>query len=1068
MEVNANLKDSTRYTWKVGLYQGFVGVILFSCGHPYNYHGIADLSEITILISSYVGGPISAVITTVMNLLFRLAFESSIETMISVTVVISLNLIISIISVRFIKHYWMQWVVSVTCSNLVFLLSYLFLDYFPLGTVALQFIIVYQASGLFIAAKLYYMSKSQQLKQKLDVLQSDLLEILHLQPGFIYKLTKEQGKIVYKIAGGTLLNEIGISYEDIVGKSIDELTVFSSELNDFMQSQKEKAWRGEYVSFELNFAEHTLLATLKPIFSENRVSSVIGTVTDITERKLSERQLVESEELYRTLVDSSQDFIIRMDVEGHITAVNKKVLEVTSKRSEYLIGEHITTLFTPGKHIETWQYHFDQVVSGRTMESFEYNIKCDNQEFDFYVTLSPFYDMNQIVVGVMCTAHDIKNLKKSRAAVEANEAKSVFVARMSHEIRTPLSAIIGLTALLMRQEMSPVQKDYLDKILSSSHVLLGIINDVLDISKIEAGKIELQKAQFNIHHLMQELSDILTVLVGDKQLKFIIDTSADIPETLYGDSMRIGQILINIINNAIKFTDCGHIYVKVELVSVEDDLFHIEFSVEDTGIGITSEQMSQLFEPFTQVGYDSKNKYSGTGLGLSICKYFVEMMGGTIHVSSRPGHGSKFSFILPFDQVSLHDQMSWEDRIDYSQMNILVIESNEAVRSGICSMLESMNFRVTACEHDKYLDLSSMNVEVILTDISTDDKYSLDDWLLLKRRTSALVHHVAILTAKVHEEIRKLPDDLQPDAVILMPISRIGLMRTMRSLVWNEVKQPAMLQRTQVNALRDRHMNILLAEDNEICQLVITEMLRSYGFQVTVANHGIEVLHLLNQGRWDLLLMDIQMPELDGVETTKIIREDHRFDQLQIFALTANMVCEDHEMYHSIGIDGVLTKPLDINQLISLINRQDAANDHRLFTVSEHREPVKGPITGIDVQATLRRINGKYHIMIHMFHVFLRDYSHFASRMKDSLSRNDLICFRKMLHTLKGAAANISAVGLLDAAIKLETVLEQGGDMDAGMELLDRELQIIIVSLQHYVNNGYDSNNIYGNDGERV
>ncbi|UNK16275.1 ATP-binding protein [Paenibacillus sp. N3/727] len=1068
MKVNMNLKIITWYVWKVGLYQGIVGVLLMYFGHHFDNYFLADLRTIPILISSYIGGPFSAVITMLVILIFQLSYVSSIDIMIQGTIIMSLLLIISNTSVRFIKHYWMQWLISVTCSNFVILTIYYYMENPPLISVQLQYFLAYQAFGLFIAAKLYYMSNAQKLKHQFDVLQSDLLEILHLQPGLIYKLTKENGKIIYKIGGGALFEELGLCSEDIVGKSIDNISVFPDELSSFLQCQKEKAWRGEQLSFETCFAKRTLLVTLKPIYYNNNVVSVIGSAIDITERKQSERQLVESEELYRSLVESSQDFIVHFDVDGRVTSVNKKVLETFRTQPEKVIGEFITDHLPPGEHIESWLYHFNQVISGREMESFEYSFKFNNIEFDFHVTLSPFFDINQVIIGIMCTAHDIKNLKMSREADEANKAKSEFVARMSHEIRTPLSGIIGLTELLMRQEMSPVQKDYLDKILSSSNTLLRIVNDVLDFSKIEAGKIELQKVQFNLHHLMQELSDILTVLVGEKRLKFIIDTSADIPETLYGDSLRIEQILINMINNSIKFTDSGYIYVKAELLSYEDDMFYLEFSVKDTGIGLTSDQMSHLFEPFTQVGHFSKHKYGGTGLGLSICKYFIELMGGTITVNSQPGYGSKFSFTLPFDHVPLNAQIRREDPIEFSRMNVLVIESNEVVSKGICSMLESMNFQVICCDNYMNVDFSSIHLEVILTDLSKDTMNDLNDWLHLKRRTSAIsVRHVVILTPMVREEIMKLPKHLQPDAIILMPVSRIGLYRTMRSLFWHKFKESTVIQRTQFNALRNRKMNILLAEDNAINQLVVTELLKSYGFSVTIANHGNEVLRLLNREQWDLLLMDIHMPELDGVATTKKIREDHRFDQLLIIALTANTVKEDHEMYYRIGMNGVLTKPLEVDQLFSLINRRDASKDGSVYKKREDQNNIEIDLQGIDIQAIRRRVNGKENILVHMFIVFLRDYRDFTNRLQETLSRFDLTNTRRMLHTLKGVAANISADGLLAAANQLESILDKGGDIKASMEHLDWEMQMIISSLQNYIDIGYESNIIHENDGER-
>ncbi|WP_313638230.1 ATP-binding protein [Paenibacillus sp.] len=1064
MRVNVNLKEVTVYTWKVGIYQGIVGIILLYAGHQFNNLYIVDLRTITILISAYIGGPFASVITAFIIVLFWISYDPSMLIIIQGTALVSLILITSNISVRLLKHYWIQWMVSVTASNLLLILYNEFME-IPLSlSASWKFLLIYQASGMFIAAKLYYMYNVQKLKQRFDELQCDLLEILHLQPGFIYKLTKESGKIKYKIVGGSLCSELGISYSDIAGKTIDQVTIFPEELSHFMQYQKEKAWEGEHLSFEILLEEHTLLITLKPVLYNQIVGSVIGSVIDISQRKQSEKQLKESEELYRSLVESSQDFIVRLDVQGRITSVNKQVAETFHISTENLIGTRLTDLIPPGEYVEKWLYYFNQVISRRTMESFEYSFSSARREHEYDITLSPFYNMNQEVIGITCTAHDISHIKKSRAADEANKAKSDFLARISHEIRTPISGIIGLTDLLSRQEMSPVQKDYLDKILSSSHTLLGIINDVLDFSKIEAGKIELQKVNFNLHQLMQELSDILAALVGQKQLKFIIDTSADIPGILNGDSLRIEQILINMINNAIKFTDSGHIYVKAEPVRYEEDIIHIEFSVEDTGIGLTSDQINHLFEPFMQVRHYSRQKSEGTGLGLPICQYFVELMGGNIEISSQPGRGSKFTFTIPFEYALSDDLLQRDEQIQFSQTKVLVIESNATVRNGLCSMLESMNFHVLACGKLE-MDPSRIPVEVILADLSMDDGEGLKDWLHLQETVFAHpVRFVAIATASVRDEIMKLPKNLHPDTIIVMPVSRNGLYQAMRSLFWKEADSVSNVHGREVYSLPEYKRRILLAEDNEINQIVVTELLKLYGFQVSVANDGNEVLCLLDKGQWDLLLLDIHMPELDGVEVTKKIRQNQKYDQLLIIALTANTVKEEHAMYYRVGMNGVLTKPLQVDYLISLLNRwQTLVEYNASFGNRQQRESGTFQLKEIDFQVILQRVGGKEHIMRHMFIMFLRDYSHFAEQLREALIHNDFSRALRMLHTIKGVAGNICADRLLVAAEKLEIVLEQGADVQTEMDNLELELQWISSSLQYFLDNEFngDSANAY-------
>ncbi|WP_052770118.1 PAS domain-containing hybrid sensor histidine kinase/response regulator [Paenibacillus sp. IHB B 3415] len=1048
MRVNINLRVLTGYTWKVGIYQGLVGVILiYAVSHPFNNCLIADLSTIPILIAASIGGPFASALAALLIILPRLIYEPSIKMMIVGIIDVSIIFIVCNITIRYIHSFWKQWIILVTVTNLLLILFYKFIDNSHSLSTSLQFLAVYEASGLFIAAKLFYMCNAQRLKQRFDEMQSDLLEILHLQPGLIYKLTKENEEFKYKIAGGALCVELGISSSELIGKTLDRLDLFPEDLSIFMKIQKEKAWAGEPQTFEILFKEHTLLINLNPVFYDNIVGAIIGSVIDISQRTESEKKLKESEELYRSLVESTQDFIVWFDVQGRITSVNNKVAETLRISPESLIGTMITEQMPAGEHVEQWFYYFRQVISNGTMERFEYSFRSARREHQYDVTLSPFFNMKQEVIGVITTGHDITHVKKSRAADEANKAKSEFLARMSHEIRTPLSGIIGLTELLTRQEMSPVQKDYLNKILSSSHTLLGIINDVLDLSKIEAGKIELQKVNFNLHQLMQELSDILAVLLGSKQLKFIIDTSADIPEMLYGDSLRVEQILINMINNAIKFTDRGHIYVKVEPVRYEEDSIHLEFSVEDTGIGLTRDQIDHLFEPFMQVRHYSRQMSGGTGLGLPICKYFVELMEGDIEISSEPGQGSKFSFTIPFEYARSDELLQREKRMEFSQTRVLVIENNAAVRNGLCSMLESMNFDVAACEQSD-LVYSRLPVEVIVVDLSMNEREGVNEWLQLQKiYHTHPVRYVVISTAGVRDGISKLPASLQPDALILMPVSRNGLYLAMCALFKNEPDSSHEIKGSGKLSLPGLQRKILLAEDNEINQLVITELLTSYGFEVTAANDGREALALLEHGGWDLLLLDIHMPELSGVEVTKRIRQNQEYDHLPVIALTANTVKEEHEMYYRIGMNGVLTKPLQVDALIALLNRR---------------------VKGIDYQLLLQRVSGKENIVRYMFTVFIRDYKLFAEQLRDALNNDDLTGYHRMLHTFKGVAGNLCADRLLTAAVRLERELEQDADLQNGLDNLEDELLGIISSIQHYLDNAYPGDSKDVLDHERV
>ncbi|MFC5447695.1 response regulator [Paenibacillus aestuarii] len=1048
--IERKMKNDTAYKWKVGLFQGILGVILIYFGSQIESHSVTDFRPIAILVASYFGGPLSALITTLMVILARLLFPSSSEIMFEVSVAISIISLVSFITNRFIKNYWINWLTSVTWTNIIIFIYFAFMRHFHIDSFVLPYCLTYEVCGLFIAVKMYYLRNAQILRQKFDALQKDLLEVLYSQAGFTFKLKKENGRAQYAMAGGKLLHEIGIPPEELLGKEIEEVPYFPEPLLELLQIQHDKVWKGQPVSYEVEIANYTILLSLKPIFAKNEVQAIIGSGIDITSRKRSEEQLAESEELYRTLVESSQNFVFRFDLEGMITSMNQKVRDVFRVNPDR-IGSFYD-LLPAGEHLDIFDFYFHKSVHEGVTQRFECIFQIDNHDYEFDVIFCPNY-VNQTITSITGTMHDVTDIKKRKQADEANHAKSEFLARMSHEIRTPISGVIGLSELLQKTEMSSLQQDYLRKILSSSRTLLGIINDVLDFSKIESGKIDLEQEEFNIHEMMQELSDMLSVLIGPKQLKVVIDTSADIPETIIGDLMRIEQILINLINNAIKFTDEGYIYVKAEPVYDEEDVIHIEFSVEDTGIGLSAEQIHKLFKPFTQVGYTRSHKSGGTGLGLSICKYFVELMGGSMKVTSCPGQGSKFSFILPFEQGNCSLLAKRTNYLDFEQRSTLVIENNPLIRLSISNMLESMNFQVCGCASDEEMDMNALaSLDVILADVSAPEEWSkLRQGLQASENYSATTRLVAVATPIVRDQmIQVLPASEQPDAIILMPINRIGICQTLSTLFEDEISEDSCQEIEHLSKPQEKVPHILLAEDNEINQLVVSEQLNSHGYSVTIAQNGFEVLKYLIQKKWDVVVMDIHMPEMDGIETTKIIREDHRFDQLPIIALTAGAVKQEHEMYYRIGMNEVLTKPLEIDKLIAAIHKC-SDQQGRTDQTSDRKKSDLKQIKGIDIAALQHRIDGKEKIMFHMFRMFQRDYCIYMEQLKATLTRQNIDHAQQMLHTLKGVAGNISALGLFMAAAALEKSIENEEAYEEHIEMLERELDVVLTSIQSYL-----------------
>lgn len=615
------------------------------------------------------------------------------------------------------------------------------------------------------------------------------------------------------------------------------------------------------------------------------------------------------------------------------------------------------------------------------------------------------------------------------------KAKSDFLANMSHEIRTPMNAIIGLNSLLFKTNLTEKQYDYVKKIDQSSKSLLGIINDILDFSKIEAGMLSMEAIEFDIDEVLDNVSNLLSIKAFDKGIEFVVIKSCDIPRYLIGDPLRLGQVILNLANNSIKFTDNGEVIIRLENKGISGSKVNISISVEDSGIGMTEEQIGRLFSAFTQADSSTTRKYGGTGLGLTISKNLVEMMDGTINVESNYGQGSRFFFNAVFE-IGSHRPHVERLNDDLADMKVLVVDDNSAARSVMQEYLKEFRINVRAVasgfEAIKEIDES---YHLILLDWKMPGIDGIETWIRIQEKLGDKLPKAIITSAFDKDEIAHKAKNAGIDKILMKPVSQSLLYDTILDVFGTKTMAQATINDLDKTGNLDsiRGAKILLVEDNLINQQVAKEILENEGFWVDIANNGRIAVKMVTDNSYDIVLMDLQMPILDGYQATNQIRALD-FTELPIIALSADAMQGTRERVIGAGMDDYLTKPINSELLFEMLIKFVIPGKRNLYIQPKNKIEDKyfellSQLRSFDVATALQRISGNQGLYIDILKKFRNNYIIFSDEIERLASTGDIHSLARQLHTLKGVAGNIGANDIHYLAQVLETKLNSGEDI---------------------------------------
>jgi two-component system, sensor histidine kinase and response regulator len=781
------------------------------------------------------------------------------------------------------------------------------------------------------------------------------------------------------------------------------------------------------------------VSAVKTIYNDEPAS--LAFLRDITERKKAEDKLNEQINFLQTLIDDVPNPIFYKDINGLYLGCNKAFEEYRGIKKDDLIGKTLMELNYTEEEVSSHFASDMELINNHGQKTYRLNFTDQNGiNRENIIKKATFTNSDSEVAGIVGIVVDITEQKQAEEVMKkamydsdaANKAKSDFLANMSHEIRTPMNAIIGMTDLLLDTELTQGQRELLEITKTSADALLKIINDILDFSKIEAGKMDFEKIDFDLRITIEDTIDTLAVKANEKGLELVCLINPDIPSLLTGDPGRLRQILLNIIGNSIKFTEKGEVSITVDLAYENEVSAAPRFSITDTGHGIPEDKMEKLFKSFSQIDSSMTRKYGGTGLGLAISKNLVEMMGGNIGVKSEEGKGSTFWFTAVFDKQSKALPKTFPKPIDKTNQRILIVVDNSTNCYALSKMLDSWGFR-----HDK-AENAKETLDKLIHGINQNDPFTIAildmhmpemDGETLGRMIKENIHlrnTALIMLSSIGKrgDVNRMKE-IGFAAFLTKPAKGSQLYDCLITVIQEGTFKPdnrRIVTRFTIAEDRKSKINILVAEDNIPNQKLFALMLDKIGYKADIVNNGREAVESFHRNKYDLILMDVHMPEMDGFEATRLIRENEKniSSHTPIIAMTADAMYGDKEKCIKAGMDDYISKPVYPEKIIEAIEKVVFNKEKHMGKSANYNKSV------FDIDTLMERLGIDEKLVEEILDVYLNDTPVQLSKLREYFEKGDVFSIQRCAHSIKGASANFCVGTINKTAQDIELAAKEG------------------------------------------